>query len=138
MEEKIIEKLIEKKSQENNTICLTAYGQGVKDTLDHLKEDTDTYPAPRVEKMQYVVKILSKIMNSCGWVWETPNERVMQMLMEELGLYPFDDEDEMIKNTKVPEELYTLAIKKVPTQVSNKQGPSETCCESVNPNIKQV
>ena len=30
----------------------------------------------------------------------------MQMLMQELGLYPFKDEDEMIQQTKVNDDLY--------------------------------
>ncbi len=47
------------------------------------------------------------------WKWETPNERVIQMLMEEVGLYPFKDEDDMIVNTEVPEELYQLVKEKV-------------------------
>ena len=48
------------------------------------------------------------------WEWETPNERVITMIMQEIGMYPFKNEDEMISKTKVDENLYAEAVKKIP------------------------
>jgi hypothetical protein len=68
----------------------------------------------RTEKLEALSKVLAKAWYYGGWKWETPNERVMQMLMEELGLYPFKDEDEMIEKTSVDEDLYVKAKASVP------------------------
>jgi len=68
----------------------------------------------REEKLETIVKLFSKAMFYGDWKWETPNERVIQMLIEEVGYYPYKDEDDMITKSEVPEELYTLAIKAVP------------------------
>ena len=68
----------------------------------------------RTEKLEALSKVLAKIWYYGNWKWETPNERVMQMLMEELGLYPFKDEDEMIEKTSVDEDLYVKAKASVP------------------------
>ena len=51
------------------------------------------------EMMTSVVHLLAKNMFYGDWVWETPNERVITMLMTRLGLYPFESEIEMIKKT---------------------------------------
>jgi len=67
------------------------------------------------EKLRNVVKVFAKIMFYGGWKWENPNERVITMLMQELELYPFKNEDEMIIKTDVSEELYKEAQTKVPT-----------------------
>ena len=37
----------------------------------------------------------------------------MQMIMQELGYYPFKNEDEMIQKTKVIEGLYKQAIEQI-------------------------
>ncbi|NDB87250.1 MAG: hypothetical protein EB127_31895 [Alphaproteobacteria bacterium] len=37
----------------------------------------------------------------------------MQMIMQDLGLYPFKSEDEMIQQTRVDEDLYKEAVDKV-------------------------
>ena len=50
------------------------------------------------------------------WKWETPNERVIEMLMKEVDLYPFPNEDAMIFSTKVDEELYKRALTEVPSR----------------------
>jgi len=60
-----------------------------------------------------VCKVLAKCWHYGDWKWETPNERVMEMLMRQLELYPFKNEDEMIEGTKVAEELYELAMKEI-------------------------
>ena len=70
----------------------------------------------RKEKLDAVVKLFSKIMFYGDWKWETANERTIQMLMTELGYYPYKDEDDMIAKSSVGEELYQEAIKKVPTK----------------------
>lgn len=60
-----------------------------------------------------VCKVLAKCWYYGDWKWETPNERVMEILMRQLELYPFYDEDKMIEKTKVEDELYELAIKEI-------------------------
>lgn len=80
----------------------------------------------RNEKAETIVKILAKSMYYGDWKWETPNERVITMLMMELGLYPFDSEMDMIFRTQVDEALYKKAVEKVkssPTEDRN----DETC-----------
>lgn len=67
----------------------------------------------REQKLETIVKIFSKVMFYGNWKWETPNERVIEMLMRELDLYPFPNEDAMIFSTKVDENLYAEAVEKV-------------------------
>ncbi len=68
----------------------------------------------REEKLETIVKVFAKIMFYGDWKWETPNERVITMLMQEVGMYPFKDEDDMISKTPVNDELYKKATKEVP------------------------
>jgi hypothetical protein len=70
----------------------------------------------REEKLETIVKIFAKSMFYGKWQWETPNERVITMLMQEVGMYPFKDEDEMISKTPVSEDLYQKAIKEIPSR----------------------
>ena len=70
----------------------------------------------REEKLEAIAKIFAKNMFYGNWEWETPNERVITMLMTEVGLYPFSNEDEMIKETKVDEVLYDWARIDVPSR----------------------
>ena len=56
-----------------------------------------------------IAKLFAKQMFYGEWVAECPNERVIEMLMKEIGLYPFINEDEMIKKTEVDESFYTNA-----------------------------
>jgi len=72
----------------------------------------------REEKLETIVKLFAKAMFHGGWEWETPNERTIEMLMTEVGYYPFDDEDDMIAKTPVDEELYAQAREKIPTRPS--------------------
>jgi hypothetical protein len=67
----------------------------------------------REEKLETIVKLFAKSMFYGYWEWETPNERVITMLMQEVGMYPFKDEDEMISQTQVSDELYKQAIKEI-------------------------
>ena len=67
----------------------------------------------REEKLETIVKLFAKNMFYGNWKWETPNERVIEMLMKDIGLYPFPNEDVMIHITKVDEELYNKAIKTI-------------------------
>jgi hypothetical protein len=69
----------------------------------------------RKEKLEILAKCLAKTWFYSDWKWENPNERVMQMIMQELGLYPFKDEDEMIQQTQVDDKLYKQATKEVST-----------------------
>ena len=61
----------------------------------------------------YAVKVMAKIMNGTDWRWESPNERVLEMLMRKLRLYPLEEIEEVIEKTNVPEELYEDAIKEI-------------------------
>jgi hypothetical protein len=67
----------------------------------------------REQKLETIVKILAKVMFYGDWKWETPNERVIEMLMREVDLYPFPNEDAMIFSTKVDENLYVEARERV-------------------------
>lgn len=70
----------------------------------------------REEILETIVKLFGKNMFYGDWEWETPNERVITMLMKEVGMYPFKNEDDMIDKTPVDEELYQKAIKEIPTR----------------------
>ena len=80
------------------------------ETLIHQREMT------REEKLETIVKLFAKSMFYGEWKWETPNERVITMLMQEVGMYPFKDEDEMISKTPVSKDLYQKVIKEIPTR----------------------
>lgn len=67
----------------------------------------------RANKLEILAKLLAKSWFYGNWEWENPNERIMQMLMQELGYYPFKDEDEMIHHTRVDDDLYKEAVDKV-------------------------
>lgn len=69
----------------------------------------------REEKLETIVKLFAKCMFYGDWKWETPNERVIEMLMREVKMYPFTNEDTMISETKVDEELYKKAMIEVET-----------------------
>ena len=73
----------------------------------------NTKEMTREEKLETIVKLFAKSMFYGDWKWETPNERVITMLMQEVGMYPFKDEDEMISQTQVSDELYKQAIKEI-------------------------
>ena len=49
------------------------------------------------EIYKVIVKLFTKSMYYGDWERETPNEMVIQFLMEKVGLWPFENEDEMIK-----------------------------------------
>lgn len=68
---------------------------------------------PDSQKLEAIAKILAKTMFYGNWKWETPNERVITMLMQEVGLYPFTNEDEMIAKTRVDDSLYSRAVSEI-------------------------
>ena len=84
------------------------------ETLIHQREMT------REEKLETIVKLFAKSMFYGKWKWETPNERVITMLMQEVGMYPFKDEDEMISKTLVSEDLYQKANKEITFNTNEK------------------
>lgn len=89
-------------------------GQSVILTFEEYYNETfNTEEMTREEKLETIVKLFAKIMFYGDWEWETPNERVITMLMQEVGMYPFKDEDEMISKTQVSDELYKQAIKEI-------------------------
>ncbi len=86
------------------------YSAKIQELLDEISvEDRIRY-----EKLETLAKLLAKTWFYGDWKWETPNERAMQMLMQELGYYPFADEDEMIRHTQVDENLHKQAMKEIP------------------------
>jgi len=62
-----------------------------------------------------IVKLFAKIMYYGDWKWDTPNERVITMLMQEVGMLGFKNEDEMIAKTKIDENLYKEAAQIIPS-----------------------
>ena len=76
----------------------------------------------REEKLETIVKLLAKSMFYGNWKWGTPNERAITMLMQDVGMYPFKNEDDMIAKTPVSEKLYKEAISKIPGQQGNGDG----------------
>jgi hypothetical protein len=82
-------------------------------TFEELIETFNTNEMTREEKLETIVKLFAKIMFYGEWKWETPNERVITMLMQEVGMYPFKDEDEMISKTPVSKDLYQKVIKEI-------------------------
>jgi len=69
-------------------------------------------------KWEIIVKLFAKAVFHGDWKWETPNERVIEMLMREAGMFPFKDEDEMIRKTEVDESFYQRSLTEVPTRKS--------------------
>jgi hypothetical protein len=85
------------------------------DVVSYAKLINQSFIDNRKDKLEILAKLLAKTWFYCDWKWESPNERVMQMLMQDLGLYPFKDEDEAIQQTQVDDELYREASRRVPT-----------------------
>jgi hypothetical protein len=77
-------------------------------------EAMEEYAHTRSGRLDVLAKLLGKVWYYGEWKWETPNERIMQMIMQELGYYPFKNEDEMIRETRVDEDLYKQAVDSVP------------------------
>jgi hypothetical protein len=84
----------------------------MNDIVNKLEE----YASLRNERLDALARLLGKVWFYGDWKWETPNERTMQMLMQEFGYYPFKNEDEMIRGTKVDEDLYKQAIEQIKTR----------------------
>lgn len=82
----------------------------------------------REQKLETIVKLFAKAMFYGDWKWETPNERVIEMLMKEVDLYPFPNEDAMIFSTKVDEELYKRALTEVPSSQVDSQNNEKYGC----------
>ena len=91
----------------------------------------------RKEKLETLARLLAKSWYYGDWEWENPNERIMQMIMQDLGLYPFKSEDEMIQQTRVDEDLYKEAVDKVKLRKPRLM-PIETHPVDTNEIIDQV
>jgi len=94
------------------------------------------------DRLESLAKLLAKSWFYGNWKWESPNERAMQMIMQDLGLYPFKDEDEMIRKTQVDEEVYKQSIKEVstrsvPYKISTEEPISEKIDESLEVDEKR-
>jgi hypothetical protein len=90
------------------------------------------------DRLESLAKLLAKSWFYGDWKWESPNERAMQMIMQDLGLYPFNDEDEMIRKTQVDDELYKQSIKEVSTRsVSYKSSTEEPISEKIDESSKE-
>jgi hypothetical protein len=104
-------------SQEIEFDMVTEWGNGEVGvnglTYAKLIKEEKPFINNRKDKLETLAKLLAKSWFYGKWDWETPNERVMQMLMQDLGLYPFKNEDEMIQQTRVDEDLYKEAVDKV-------------------------
>lgn len=91
----------------------------------------------RADKLETLAKLLAKSWFYGDWEWENPNERIMQMLMQELGYYPFKNEDEMIYHTRVDEDLYKEAVDKV-ALINPRIMPVENSPVDTNKMLKQT
>ena len=60
---------------------------------------------------EIIAKAMAKAMFYGDWSAETPNELVIQFLLEKEGLWPFNSEDEMIEKTNIDETIYQEARK---------------------------
>lgn len=67
----------------------------------------------RQNDLEILARVVAKVWYYGNWKWENPNERLLEYQMRKLGLYPFRNEDEMIKETKVDEKYYTEARENV-------------------------
>ena len=76
-------------------------------------EAMEEYAESHSQRLETLAKLLAKTWFYGEWEWENPNERIQQMIMQDLGYYPFKDEDEMICKTRVDENLYKEAVDKV-------------------------
>ena len=76
-------------------------------------EAMEEYAESHSQRLETLAKLLAKTWFYGEWEWENPNERIQQMIMQDLGYYPFKDEDEMIRKTRVDEDLYKEAVDKV-------------------------
>jgi hypothetical protein len=94
-------------------MVLCSFSKNKDDYYAKLIQKHQTFIDNRKDKLETLAKCLAKSWFYGEWEWENPNERVMQMLMQDLGLYPFKDEDEMIQQTRVDEDLYKEAVDKV-------------------------
>ena len=70
----------------------------------------DTTLKVKDNNFEIIAKVMAKCMFYGKWVAETPNERVIEILMRREGLYPFKDEDTMIEKTKIDEKFYVDAL----------------------------
>lgn len=59
-----------------------------------------------MENFKVIAKCLVKAMYYGNWTAETPNERIIQMLLEKEGLWPIKDDDELIEKTEIVQSLY--------------------------------
>jgi hypothetical protein len=109
------EQIVEAWVHGDNSDCLSEQDSS-NFAEQYYNETFNTEEMTREEKLETIVKVFAKIMFYGDWEWETPNERVITMLMQEVGMYPFKDEDDMIFKTPVNDELYKKAIKEVPSR----------------------
>ncbi len=89
-------------------------------------EDSNANEMTREEKLETIVKLFAQTMFYGDWEWETPNERVITMLMQEVGMYPFKNEDDMISKTPVSDDLFKKAVKEIPTRRAKGGDESKT------------
>jgi hypothetical protein len=68
----------------------------------------------REEKLETIVKLFAKGMFYKNWEWKSPNDRVISMLMQDIGMYPISNKEELVSKTHVDDYLYQEAIKLVP------------------------
>lgn len=67
-------------------------------------EDYENYSEK--ELLRAAVEIMSKIMYYCDWKAETSAERTLTGIMNHLGYWPWDSEEQMIALTKDHKPLY--------------------------------
>lgn len=107
------------KNKRNSILVEMRYATITVMNVKHIIPPVKNRIMTRNQKLETIVKILAKNMYYGDWKWETPNERVITMLMQELELYPFSDEMDMMFRTQVDESLYKKSIENVKLNLSN-------------------
>jgi len=112
----MLERALEMEKEAHKKTYYQGLNSNFQDFEQYYNETFSTKEMTLEEKLETIVKLFAKSMFYGDWKWETPNERVITMLMQEVGMYPFKDEDDMISKTPVNDELYKRAIKEVPSR----------------------
>lgn len=107
-----------------NTNMIQKYAKLTKCNGLNFKKPTELID-DRQAYLETLARVLAKTWFYGDWKWETPNERVMQFIMVQLGLYPFFNEDDMISKTQVSEDYYKLAANCVPTRTGKEKTYTE-------------
>lgn len=89
--------------------CFLGFGESEEICLLQKKLEALQIENARLKKCETIVKVFAKCMYYGEWKYESPNERVIEFIMREIGYWPFESEDVMITSTWIVEDLYSKA-----------------------------